>query len=125
MMGTEPFASAACPPGMTRPKRDVKTDRKSLQLCHQVADTLNLVLSGECNDDVLRNLHVARVVPAPDASQLLVIVAPAWRGEAMQSAEVLDRLAAHSGRLRSEVAGAITRRKAPRLTFQFVNEAGS
>jgi ribosome-binding factor A len=110
---------------MTKSRRDGKTDRKALQLCHQVADTLNQVLSGECNDDVLRNLHVARVVPAPDVSQLLVIVAPAWRGEAMQSADVLGRLAAQSGHLRSEVAAAITRRKAPRLTFQFVNAPGN
>jgi ribosome-binding factor A len=108
---------------MARPKQKRKPDRKSLQLCSQVADTLNQVLSGECNDDLLRNLHVARVVPAPDASQLLVIVAPAWRDEPMRSAEVLDRLATHSGRLRSEVAAAITRRKAPRLSFQFVNTA--
>lgn len=96
-------------------------DRKLLQLCRQVADTLNLVLSGECDDDVLRSLHVARVVPAPNASQLLVIVSPAWTGEKLQPSEVLDRLAAHAGHLRNEVAAAITRRRAPRLTFQFVH----
>ena len=50
--------------------------RKDLQLCRQVADTLQLAL-GDCGDDVLRDLHVVRVVPAPDASQLLVIVGSA------------------------------------------------
>ena len=40
------------------------TNRKTLQLCSQVADTLNLVLSGECADDVLQSLHVVAVQPA-------------------------------------------------------------
>jgi hypothetical protein len=58
--------------------------RKDLQLCRQVAETLQLVL-GDCGDDVLRDLHVVRVVPAPDASQLLVVemfdgFADTWRG---------------------------------------------
>ena len=39
------------------------TNRKTLQLCSQVADTLNLVLSGECADDVLQSLHVVAVKP--------------------------------------------------------------
>ena len=53
-----------------------RTDRKTLQLCGQIADTLNYVLSGELDDDLLRNLYVESVRPAPDASRLLVSVAP-------------------------------------------------
>ena len=101
-----------------RPHRE---NRKVLQLCRQVADTLAQVLSGECDDDVLRSLQVVTVAPAPDASQLLVIVAPALADDKLESAEVLQRLAASSGRLRSEVAAAITRKRAPRLAFQFVS----
>jgi hypothetical protein len=41
-----------------------------MQLCHQVAETLNCVLSGECRDEVLQNLQVLGVEPAPNASQL-------------------------------------------------------
>src|SRR5262249_56531055 len=96
-------------------------DRKTLQLCRQVADTLGLVLSGECDDDLLRSLHVVAVTPAPDASQLLVIVAPALPGETLEPAQVLGRLAACAGRLRCEVAAAISRRRTPRLAFHVVS----
>jgi len=91
-----------------------------MQLCRQVADTLGLVLSGECDDDVLRSLQVVAVTPAPDASQLLVLVAPAIVGETLSPADVLSRLASFAGRLRCEVAAAISRRRTPRLAFQFV-----
>ena len=93
-------------------------DRKALQLCGQVANTLHLALA-DSNDDLLRNLHVLRVAPAPDTSQLLVIVAPATADAALDPRAVLARLAAASGRLRAEVAAAITRRRAPKLLFQF------
>src|SRR5262249_31993389 len=57
-----------------RPSRgQVVDNRKALQLCGQVADTLSPVLAGECGDDVLRSLQVIAVTPAPDSSQLLVL----------------------------------------------------
>jgi ribosome-binding factor A len=67
----------------------------------------------------LRDLRVVAVRPAPDASQLLVVVAAAIAGQPLDADRVLARLAAASGRLRSEVAAAITRRRAPKLLFQF------
>jgi ribosome-binding factor A len=94
------------------------SNRKALQLCSQVADTLNYVFSGECDDELLRNLHVVNVVPAPNGSQLLVTVAPVVPlGKEYDAGEVNQRLAAAAGRLRSEVASAITRKKTPRLLF--------
>src|SRR6516165_5858656 len=101
--------------------RDERAAARPHRENRQVADTLAQVLSGECGDDVLRSLQVVTVAPAPDASQLLVIVAPALADDKLESAEVLQRLAASSGRLRYEVAAAITRRRAPRLAFQFVS----
>jgi ribosome-binding factor A len=95
-------------------------NRKALQLCRQVADTLNQVLSGECGDESLRNLQVVSVAPAPDASQLLVLVAPVLASEAQDAELVRTCLASASGRLRREVAAAITRRRAPKLLFQYV-----
>ena len=49
--------------------------RKVCQLCRQVAETLDEVLA-DCGDGVLRGLRVATVVPYPNASRLLVTVAP-------------------------------------------------
>ncbi|MEX0711030.1 MAG: RtcB family protein [Pirellulales bacterium] len=51
-----------------------KSDRKVRQLCSQTGEALSYVLSGECNDDLLRNLEIMRVEPAPDSSRLLVVV---------------------------------------------------
>jgi ribosome-binding factor A len=97
-----------------------KTGRKALQLCSQVADTLSLVLSGECGDEVLQNLLVAEVTPAPDASQLLVVLAPTPGSQLPAAEEVMAALHAATGLLRTAVAAAITRKRAPRLRFQFV-----
>jgi ribosome-binding factor A len=92
-------------------------NRKALQLCSQAARTLAEVLAGECADRVLRDLVVESVSPAPNSSRLLVTVslAPSAVAEASQ---VLDRLERARGRLRSEVAAAVHRRKAPDLTFR-------
>jgi len=103
-----------------RPARKPNSNhRKAQQLCHQVADTLSLVLSGEFGEE-LRDLRVVAVTPAPDASQLLVLVAPAIAGNSVDPDAVIAKLAAVAGRLRGEVAAAITRRRAPKLLFQFV-----
>ena len=103
-----------------RSKQVKKTGRKALQLCSQVADTLSLVLSGECGDEVLQDLLVAEVTPAPDASQLLVVLTPAHGSPPLVADEVMEALRAASGLLRTKVAEAISRKRAPRLTFQFL-----
>jgi ribosome-binding factor A len=101
-------------------RKKTKNHRKAQQLCHQVADTLSLVLSGEFGD-ALRDLRIVTVTPAPDTSQLLVVVAPAVAGESADPAAVRAGLAAAEGRLRSEVAAAITGRRAPKLLFEYVD----
>lgn len=93
--------------------------RKDLQLCRQVAETLQFVL-GDCGDDVLRDLHVVRVVPAPDASQLLVIVGSLPGESPAAPSDVLDRLHAQAAGFRAEVAHAITRKRAPALLFEYL-----
>ncbi len=98
--------------------RGQKMNRKARQLCGQVAETLSYVLGGECNDDVLRNLLVVAVDPAPDASQLAVTVCQDPPSDAVPPAEVLARLAAAAGKLRAAVATAITRKRAPKLLFR-------
>lgn len=94
--------------------------RKALQLCHQVAETLNYVLSGECDDDVLRNVYVVRVDPAPDVGQMMVTVAPLDPKGAAAPEVILSRLAHATSKLRSEVASSIHRRKTPQLLFRVI-----
>lgn len=98
-----------------------KRDRKTRQLCQQVGRTLSLVLSGEFSDEVLQSLMVESVVPAPNASQLLVTVSMASGLEdAPDSTVVAQRLELVAGRLRSEVARSISRKRAPGLKFRVV-----
>lgn len=97
-----------------------RVDRKAYQLCRQVSDTLNFVLSGDTGDDVLRGLYVDSVDPAPDASHLLVSVAPLDPGDQTPADVYLTKLMAVSGKLRSEVAASISRRKTPELAFRVV-----
>lgn len=104
-------------PGVPMPRQ---FDRKTRQLCGQVAQTLNQVMWGECDDDLLRSLYVSSVEPAPDATRLLVTVQPQLAGETLDLAEVLERLAFFKGRLRSEVAASIHRKKTPDLIFSVV-----
>jgi ribosome-binding factor A len=92
-----------------------KAGRKALQLCGQVRDVLHAALAG-CGDGVLQAVAVVGVEPAPHTGRLRVTVAVPADG-----AVTRDEAAAHLGRaaglLRSEVAGAIRRRKAPELVF--------
>jgi len=96
-------------------------NRKALQLCGQVARTLNCVLSGECGNDVLREVIVESVQPVPNTSRLLVTVSLAPSAAVLEPATVLQHLHCASGMLRSEVAAAIHRRKTPELVFRMVS----
>jgi ribosome-binding factor A len=95
-----------------------KSKRKAQQLCSQVAEVLDAVLAGDCGDEVLRDLQVVAVAPAPDVSRLLVTVRPHPPADAVSPARVLDHLERASGRLRCEVAAAVTRKRAPRLAYR-------
>lgn len=96
-------------------KRD-KDCRKAKQLCRQVEKTLDLIFSGEMHDDFLGGLHVVSVTSA-DSSALVVTVVADVPPEEFNRTEIEARLAKISGRLRSEVARAITRKRTPLLVF--------
>jgi ribosome-binding factor A len=97
--------------------------RKTQQLCQQVSQTLQQVL-GEAADVRLQALLVTEVAPAPDASQLLVLLTPLAGGE-IDFAEIDAALASAGGWLRSEVAAAIHRKRAPSLVFRVLPAAGA
>ena len=95
-----------------------RPDRKTLQLCSQVQRTLDQVMSGELDDDRLRDLYVSQVTPAPDANRLLVTVSPLGFAKDFRPDEILLRLASCTGKMRSELARAINRKKTPDLMFR-------
>jgi ribosome-binding factor A len=87
------------------------SNRKALQLCRQVERALSVPLEGE----MLRDLLVHSVMPAPDSSRLLVTFH--YTGPAdLNDVEAALRNA--HARLRSLVARSIHRRKTPELCFQ-------
>jgi ribosome-binding factor A len=100
-----------------RPQGKV-SNRKSLQLCRQVERILNGVLEGE----ILRDLSVHSVLPAPDSSRLLVTVVHHGPQEIITTPDILDRLREAYAKLRGEVAVAIHRRKTPELTFNVLRD---
>ena len=93
-----------------------KTGRKTQQLCGQVAEALNYAFAAVCRDDVLRDLGVVTVQPAPNEARLLVTVGPTLPGPC-DPTQVMGHIQQALGKLRSEVAAAIHRKKVPELAF--------
>src|SRR5438132_969041 len=84
-----------------------KINRKTLQLCSAVAEVLGYALAWELGDDLLSQLQVESVVPAPDSSRLLVTLVLHARGSAATVEQALVRLQRVTGLLRARVAAAI------------------
>lgn len=93
--------------------------RKTMQLCSQVRDALSAALAG-CRNASLRDLEVAAVTPAGGGRLLVTLrLAPsAGAGDLAALQALQQHLAGAHGLLRSEVAAAVHRRKAPDLVFQ-------
>lgn len=107
-----------------RRSADRKANQKARQLSRQVYRTLSVALAG-CGDEVLQNLTVVSVDPAPDAGHLLVTVSAGAAADGADPADavgalpdVLDRLGRAAGRLRSAVARDVVRKRAPELSFR-------
>lgn len=98
-----------------------KGGRKAHQLCRQVGQALNYALAAVCDDDVLRDMLVVAIQPAPDETRLLVSVGSAL-GTRCDPSRVMSHLARAQGKLRAEVAAAINRKKVPELAFRILNE---
>jgi ribosome-binding factor A len=97
-----------------------KPGHKARQLCQQVLEILDTLLAAQGGDDRLLDLAVVAVEPAPDASRLLVTIAPRPSERPPDPRAILASLDRASGRLRSEVASAITRKRAPLLAYRVV-----
>lgn len=93
--------------------------RKDLQLCKQARMAIDRALAGSINP-LLRELHVHRVEPAPDARRLNIhIAAPGWILDEYED-EVLMHLRDARGYLRCEVAAAMSRKAVPQLVLHLI-----
>jgi len=108
------FAEALCEDESNSRSSDRQMQRKAQQFCRQVQRALNLALANRNSIDGVGGLFIEEVTPAPDCGRLLVhVLIPA--GSAV--ANVLEALRRDAPRLRSDVAMAITRKRAPELCF--------
>lgn len=84
-----------------------------MKLCRQAEEALREGLASLL-DDVLSDVWIVAVEPGADPHHLVV-----WLGvpAGLAPERVQSRLDKVAGRLRSEVAEAITRKRAPLLTF--------
>jgi ribosome-binding factor A len=98
-----------------------QTERKTQQFCRQVQRALNLALADTSVADIGCDLFVDEVSPGPDCGHLLVHIVVQ---DGYSVADALSALRRELPRLRSEVAMAITRKRAPELAFVPVSMQG-
>jgi len=91
-----------------------QAQRKTQQFCRQVQRALNLALTDSGVTDIGCDVFVDEVSPGPDCGHLLVHVVVQ---DGFSVADVMGALRRDALRLRSEVAMAITRKRAPELSF--------
>lgn len=89
-------------------------DHKTLRLCRQVLEALQIGLSG-CGDEVLQQVFIASVDPGADPSRLEVTVE---LPPDLSPADAILRLEGAKGLLRSLAAESISRKKVPDLIFR-------
>ena len=94
-------------------------DWKTLRFCKQVKEALSIAFAGGCGDEILGELGVESVVPAPGAGHLLVTVYFLSKERIPDPLEALQRLHKATGWLRLQVGAAIARKKVPELAFRF------
>ena len=90
-----------------------KHNRKALQLCQQVLQTLQLVLT-DCDDSLIQSMDLVTVTPNPDSSCMRVHVAC---GETCSMNEAYEALQRQASRLRFEISKSIHRKRVPNLVF--------
>jgi ribosome-binding factor A len=92
-----------------------QASRKTLQLCAHTAQVVGQILAWETDDDLLSELVIVSVVPAPSSSRLLVTFSAASDAD---DAAILERLQRQVARLRTELGLSVQRRRVPELSFR-------
>jgi len=91
-----------------------RIEQKTQQLCRQVQRALNLALAGQVAGDALDDVFVIQVSAAAGCGRLVAHVAvPASHSVSAALKELRDR----TPQLRAIVAGYISRKRAPELSF--------
>jgi ribosome-binding factor A len=97
-----------------------KVDRKAAQLCSQIRRALEFIIPEALQDSDWDAL-VLDVQPAPNTGHLLVLLQAVEKLDEGGCQQLEVAVVQKSGLIRTAVAGAIQRRKAPTLTFRVVS----
>ena len=103
-------------------KLNRKGDRKTQQLCQQVARALNLCLN-DCDDPIVQLMYLVNVIPAPDSSCLMVHVE--CDNSEYQHADAMMAIRNQTARLQFEISRSINRKRVPNLIFSVSMAGGS
>jgi len=98
-----------------------QAQRKTQQFCRQVQRALNLALADSSVAGIGCDLFVDEVSPGPDCGHLLVHIVVQ---DGYSVVDAMSALRSDTSRLRSEVAMAIARKRAPELSFVPVSVRG-
>jgi ribosome-binding factor A len=98
-----------------------QAQRKTQQFCRQVQRALNLALADSSVAGIGCDLFVDEVSPGPDCGHLLVHIVVQ---DGYSIVDAMSALRIDASRLRSEVAMAIARKRAPELFFVPVSVRG-
>jgi ribosome-binding factor A len=91
-----------------------QAQRKAQQFCRQVQRALNLAIADSGVADIGCDVFVDEVSPGPDCGHLLVHIVVQ---DGFSVADAMSALRRDASRLRSAVAMAVTRKRAPELSF--------
>lgn len=101
-----------------------KTSHKTLQLCKEASRIVTLVLAGETQHPLLRDLYVLSVLPEQEGQSLYVTVAHSGDDLQVSSDEILAALKQVQGLLRCALAQAVNRKHTPVLRFRYAGVVG-
>ncbi len=101
-----------------------KAPRKNLQMCKEAARIVSLVLTGEAQQALLRDLVVVSVEPEGHGQSVCVTVGRYTMDSDVCETEVLVALHSVQGLLRSALAHALHRKHTPTLTFRYAGVLG-
>lgn len=105
-----------------QPRRNQKENRKTKQLCQQIARTINLCLN-DCDNPIVQAMFLVGVQPAPDSSCLLLHIEVDIDDFDCDAA--LDAVRQQVPRLQFEIARSINRKRVPNLVFSVASAGGS
>jgi len=97
-------------------RRREKNEHRAIMFCRQVQRSLAMALAGEVHDEVLQQLTVESVRPAPTCNHLLVLVGVP-EGLSVPISQLLERIERVSPLLRRAIASDSSRKRVPELSF--------